>query len=90
VAQHITGVTITTTTASLHFRMPLTDWFNYALLDCSARVHVAPHGQVSGEHPVVTAGLVHALAMRGDGALCRRQAVRRYLDRHHPTRQLSS
>ncbi|KAI0292441.1 hypothetical protein BC826DRAFT_441506 [Russula brevipes] len=37
----------TTPPASPHFRVPLTDRFNYASLDCSARVHTAHRGAKS-------------------------------------------
>ncbi|KAI0246383.1 UNC-like C-terminal-domain-containing protein [Lactifluus subvellereus] len=42
-----------TTPASPHFRVPLTDRFNYASLDCSARVHTA-HGEAKSASSILS------------------------------------
>jgi hypothetical protein len=46
-APTVPGPVIATPTPPPHFRVPLTDRFNYASLDCSARVHTAHHGAKS-------------------------------------------
>ncbi len=58
--------------ASPHFRVPLTDRFNYASLDGSAAgTHGAPRSQGGVEYPVVDAGPINVLAVRRGRATVR-------------------
>ena len=69
--------------ASPHFRVPLTDRFNYASLDCSARAHTA-HGAAKSAANILSyaTGSVHAFAVRGQATIRRCGAVRGYSHRH--------